>query len=121
MSTRLLVVAVLAASLLTSCGSASSTASVPEGIRVPVVVTRVEPEYPPELRHAGVQGVVEISGTVPKEGGVLRNPRVVRSDDARLEPFALAAVSRWIWTPGMQDGQAVDVEFTTTVRFSIRR
>lgn len=117
---RLLVVATLAAALLTSCGS-SSTAPAPAGNRAPVVVMRVQPEYPPELRAAGVQGVVEIKGTVPKEGGVLRNPRVVRSDDARLEPLALDAVSRWVWNPGMQDGEAVDVEFTTTVRFSVGR
>lgn len=117
---RLLLVAVLGVLLLTSCGSVS-TDPAPANIRAPVVVTRVEPEYPPELRAAGVQGVVEISGTVPKEGGVLRNPKVVRSDDARLEPLALDAVSRWMWKPGMLDGQPVDAEFTMTVRFSVDR
>jgi TonB family protein len=103
-------------------GCATNTAApLPEGMRAPSVVSRVEAEYPAELRAAGVQGQVVISGTVPKEGGVLRNPRVVRSDDSRLEPFALEAVSRWTWRPGLQDGQPVDVEFTTTVTFSLNR
>lgn len=115
-----MVASVVAASILASCGTAYIPPTTAAS-RAPVVVTRVEPEYPPELRAAGIEGIVEISGTVPKEGGVLRNPRVVRSDDARLEPLALDAVSRWMWKPGMQDGQAVDVEFTTTIRFSVNR
>jgi protein TonB len=86
-----------------------------------VLVKRVEPAYPAALRAAGVQGLVEVRGTVPKEGGALRNPQVVRSDDPRLDPLALDAISRWEWKPGMQDGQAVDVEFTTTIRFSLNR
>ena len=120
MRMRLVLVAVLAASMLTSCGSASPPVT-PPGIRAPVVVRRVEPDYPPELRAAGVQGVVKVSGTIPKEGGTLRNPKVVWSDDPRLDPFALDAVSRWVWEPGMQDGQAGDVEFTTSVTFSVDR
>lgn len=117
---RILVLLFLAMSLLISCASTGTAPATP-GVRVPTIVTRVDPEYPAELKAAGVQGVVEISGTVPKEGGMLRNPRVVHSDDPRLAPLALSAVSRWIWTPGMQDGKEVDVEFTTTVRFSSHR
>lgn len=117
---RLFLVAVTAASLLSSCGSAGSR-PVPAGTRAPVVIQRVEPDYPTELRAAGVQGLVELRGTVPKEGGVLRNPRVVRSDDPRLDRLALEAISHWVWAPGMQDGKAVDVEFTTTMRFSLNR
>jgi len=99
----------------------STVAPLPEGMRAPTVVSRVEAEYPAELRAAGVQGQVVVGGTVPKEGGSLRNPRVVRSDDSRLEAFALEAVSRWTWHPGLQNGQPVDVEFTTTVTFSLKR
>ena len=114
------IMAFVAFVVLSSCASSSAPAP-PPGIRAPVVVKRVEPAYPAGLRAAGVQGVVEIRGTVPKEGGVLRNPQVVRSDDPRLEPLALAAISRWQWKPGMQDGQAVDVVFDTTIRFSLNR
>jgi TonB family protein len=91
------------------------------GVQVPTISHRVEPAYPLELRQQGVTGVVVVAGTVPKEGGVLRNPRVEKSDDPRLNQLALAAVSRWIWRPGFQDGKAVDVEFRTEVRFSLNR
>jgi protein TonB len=91
------------------------------GVRVPTVTHRVEPDYPAELRQQRVTGVVVVAGTVPKEGGVLRNPHVVRSDDPRLNQLALAAVSRWVWRPGLQDGKPVDVEFRTEVSFSLNR
>ena len=93
-----------------SCASPDGTARKAEHVRAPTVRHRVKPELPLELRRAGVSGVVVVSGTVPKEGGVLRNPRVVKSDDPRLNQPALDAVSRWIWTPGLQDGVPVDVE-----------
>jgi protein TonB len=118
---RLLFV-ILALSMFTSCSSTHTAPVVGEigDVRAPVVVTKVEPEYPVEMRNARVEGVVEISGTVPKEGGVLRNPRVVRSDDARLEPLALEAVSRWVFKPGTgEGGEPADVEFRTTIRFLV--
>lgn len=115
----LLIATLLAILTVTSC--ATPAQSVAAGVRAPTVASRVEPEYPAELRAAGIHGSVVIAGTVPKEGGTLRNARVIRSDDARLEPLALDAVSRWIWRPGLQDGQPVDVEFSTTVTFSTGR
>ena len=115
-ATVLLVVWLLSVTACTSTPGPAAQGSV----RAPVVVRRVEPHYPPELRAARVQGVVVVRGTVPKEGGTLRDPRVLSSDDPRLEPYALAAISRWQWQPGLQDGQPVDVEFTTWVRFSLK-
>lgn len=104
-----------------SCTSSDGVPREVENVRAPTVIHRVAPEYPAELRQERVVGVVVISGTVPKEGGALRNPRVVRSDDLRLNQLALDAVARWIWKPGLQHGKPVDVEFTTPVRFSVGR
>jgi periplasmic protein TonB len=103
-----------------SCTSSDRVQREQTNVQTPKVIQRVEPEYPAELRQQRVAGAVEIGGTVPKEGGALRNPRVVRSDDSRLNQLALEAVSRWIWSPGLQDGKPVDVEFTTQVHFSVR-
>ena len=112
---------VIVGTLLSGCASAGSTGEETDGIRTPKVVKRVDPEYPSELRELGVQGVVVIRGTVPKEGGLLRNPHVVRSDHPALASYALDAVSRWLFSPGLQDGEPVDVDFTTDVRFSLTR
>ena len=102
--------------------SCASTEPVPNkgNVVAPKVVRRVEPLYPSDLRQARIEGSVIIAGTVPKEGGVLRDVRVVSSTDARFEGPALEAVSQWEWSPGTADGVAVDVEFTTTVRFGLK-
>jgi TonB family protein len=111
-------VALAAAALASaSCSSAAGVKQGADSVRVPTVTNRVAPDYPLELRQQGVHGSVEIGGTVPKEGGVLRKPHVIRSDDSRLDQLALDAVSRWTWKPGLQDGKPVDVEFTMTVTF----
>lgn len=101
-----------------SCSSSGVGDPRPVGVQTPQLVQRVEVEYPAELRRQRVQGVVVIGGTVPKEGGVLRNPHVVKSDDLRLNQAALDAVSRWVWRGGVQNGEPVDVE--TTVRVTLR-
>jgi periplasmic protein TonB len=121
---RLFICFVLAI-VVSSCASTSDpaprvpVAALPD-MRPPKLTKRVEPIYPAALREQGVVGVVVIAGIVPKEGGPLRDAHVVRSDDARLDPWALEAVKSWIFIGGLQDGQPVDVEFQTTVRFSLK-
>jgi len=116
---RTLIDALLVTGLTVGCAGTAPAPATPSGYEVPKVVQRIQPEYPANLRQQRVTGSVVIEGTVPKEGGTLRDPHVVRSDDPRLEPYALAAVSHWVWAPGKKDGQPVDVKFQTTVRFSI--
>jgi TonB family protein len=123
-----LIVIVLLWCVATSCASSTSAEkapvgireSAPEGISAPRVVHRVAAEYSADLRQQRVSGSVVIAGTVPKEGGVLRNPHVISSTDPRLNQSALDAVAQWTWTAGLQNGQAVDVEFQTTVTFSLK-
>ena len=101
-------------------GCASQPAASSDRVEAPRVVQRVEADYPFVLRQQGIEGKVVIAGTVPKEGGTLRNPRVVRSDHPGLNQPALDAVSRWVWAAFSMNGEAVDVEFETTVTFSVR-
>jgi protein TonB len=119
MRTLRLCVGLLAISIASSCGSSKAPRSENGSVRAPTLVQRIDPEYPAELRRQHVEGGVVIGGTVPKEGGTLRNPHVVRSSDPRLNQLALEAVSHWMWTPALSDGQPVDVEFITEVRFSV--
>lgn len=105
----------LAGCLASSCASQGAAT----GSHVaPVVIHRVDASLPEELKGQQIRGSVVLSGTVPKEGGVLRNIKVVSSDNQRLNQAALDAVSQWIWQAGKQNGEPVDVEFTTTVSFN---
>lgn len=118
----MLAVLALVLPVAVSCTSVDAVQPAADTKRqVPRVIQRVDPDYPAELRRQRVEGVVVVAGTIPKEGGTIRNPRVVRTSDPRLNAFALDAVSKWIWAAGLQDGEPVDVEFSTEVRFALDR
>lgn len=121
---------VFLAVLLTACtastppqqpADARSTPAPPEGIVLPKVLIRVEPEYPEDLRNRGVQGEVVVGGTVPKEGGRLRDAHVVGGHaDARLRQYALDAASQWTFAPARTiEGEPVDFYYEVTMRFRV--
>lgn len=68
----------------------------------PVPIKRVPPEYPDQLRLAGVQGVVIVNFVVDASGDVI-NPTVGSSPDPALSELALAAVRQWQFMAGLKD------------------
>ncbi len=76
-------------------------------------------KYPADAVAAEKGGRVIVSFVVDKEGNVT-NPTVVRSVSESLDKEALRVVSAMPkWTPGMQDGKAVDVKYVVPVNFNI--
>lgn len=88
-------------------------------VSAPVIVKRVEPDYPQDSRRAGVQGTVVLECVVDTKG-VPKMVRVTRPLDAALNLAAMKALSQWQFKPGEKDGKPVrvrvNVEFTFTVR-----
>jgi len=88
------------------------------GIMSPIVVRKINPEYTPEATRRGIQGEVWIEAVVGVDGKVME-PRLLRGlPDEELNRRAMEAIQRWIFKPGMKDGQAVPViaVFTVTYR-----
>jgi protein TonB len=81
---------------------------------------RVKPIYPPDAHDRGVEGWVDLSFTVTKNGSV-RNPRVTKAEPPSVfNRSAIQAVKKWKYRPKKVDGQAVDVpNVTTRVTFDI--
>jgi len=77
------------------------------------------PQYPPEARAAGIQGVVLAEIVIDGEGSVI-DARVVRSVPL-LDEAALKAVKNWRFTPTVVNGQAVPVRMIVTVNFTTSR
>jgi protein TonB len=96
----------------------------PEPVRVggvidaPTRLTYVAPEYPALARSARIEGTVILEATID-DAGVVRHVEVLRSI-ALLDDAAVAAVSRWRYTPTRLNGTAVPVRMTVTVRFRLR-
>lgn len=85
-------------------------------IMAPRVIYKVDPDYPTELRRAGVTGVVTIEATIDRSGQLL-SPRVLRSSHPELEDLAMNAVSKWRFEPATKNGVPVDVLFQVEVTF----
>ena len=84
----------------------------------PTVLSRSEPVYSEKARKAKLQGVVELSAVVRKDGSI-EVLKVVRSLGLGLDENAITALKRWRFRPGTKDGKPVDVALNIKVEFSL--
>jgi periplasmic protein TonB len=75
--------------------------------------------YPEIAKRAGVEGVVTVYILVSKTGKPLRT-KIADTDNAMLNSAAEKACLEATYTPGIQNGQPVDVWLSVPVRFSLR-
>ena len=88
-------------------------------VNSPQRITYVEPTYPAAAKSVRLEGNVILEATID-ESGAVRDVRVLRSIPL-LDQAAIAAVSRWRYTPTRLNGVAVPVLLTVTVSFTINR
>jgi protein TonB len=81
------------------------------------LVSQPRPVYPPEAKQAHIQGVVQLSATIAKDGTV-RNPEVI-SGHPMLVQAALDAVRQWVYQPTLLNGQPVEVITQVDVNFTL--
>lgn len=76
--------------------------------------------YPVAAQEAGVQGRV-ICQFVIQADGTIGETKIMRGVSPELDAEALRVVKAMpAWTPGMQDGQAVNVRYTLPVTFRLQ-
>lgn len=79
-------------------------------------------EYPENCKKNKVQGRVLITFVVNKDGSIVE-PAVVKSagpEGVELDVEALRVISGMpAWTPGMQNGEAVRVQYTVPITFKL--
>jgi periplasmic protein TonB len=88
------------------------------GVSMPVVLSKVEPEYSEEARKAKYSGMVQLEVIVDTEGRV-RDVRVVKSLGMGLDEKAAEAVAKWKFRPGIKNGQAVNTRARVDVSFRL--
>ena len=88
-------------------------------VQRPEVIVREEPEYPRLALLGRVEGTVELSAVITKEG------RVEKIEVVRGHPLLAAAavdcVRRWRYKPGTLNETPIDVPTTIEVRFHLKR
>lgn len=76
------------------------------------------PGYPKDVIANGIEGVVEIRFTID-EAGLVRNPQVVSSPDARLTAACLRALNEWRFRPVPKEGMVVRIEAAQKFPFKL--
>ncbi|MFZ3215185.1 MAG: TonB family protein [Candidatus Acidiferrales bacterium] len=86
----------------------------------PVLVSKVDPKYPPLLIKEHVDGEVVLYAIIRKNGTV-DSIQVVHSIDPQLDRNSMEALARWVFRPATRDGQPVDLEAVVHIPFQFRR
>ena len=82
----------------------------------PVPVRTVAPEYPVEMRRAGINGVVTVRVFIDEHGAV-SSAEVVKSSATSFEQPAIAAVEKWKFKPATLDGKPVATKVIVPISF----
>lgn len=109
-------------------GSSSSMAAVPklepvkrirvsQGVTQGLLVHRVEPLYPKIALAARITGVVQLKAVIGKDGNIRELQAL--SGPPLLIPSAIEAVKQWHYRPYLLNGEAVEVETSVTVTFTL--
>ena len=84
----------------------------------PVPVRTVPPEFPYDLRRAGVSGVVMVNCRIDETGAV-QDMKVTKSSNQAFEEPALDALKKWKFKPAKREGNPVSVRVTIPIRFAL--
>ena len=90
---------------------------VSQGVAVGLLVKKVDPEYPKELKKKRIQGMVTLKILISKEGDVSKVEPV--SGHPELAPLAIDAVKQWKYKPYLLQGEPVMAETTVQVNFTL--
>jgi TonB family protein len=93
-----------------------------EGVTLPRVITEVKPVYTPGAMRAKIQGAVWMKAVVLADGTV-DHVTVEKSLDREhgLDEQAVRALTQWTFEPGTKDGEAVSVEVTVKMTFTLKK
>lgn len=98
---------------MTGCSTPSSQSK-----SQPQLISRVNPQYPFEMRRDGITGEVLVDFVVDMEGRPTQIA-AVKSSRKEFEPAAVAAVAKWRFKPGMVDGKPVNTHLTVPIYFTL--
>lgn len=84
----------------------------------PTPITRIQPNYPFEMKRAGQNGNVTV-GFIVDSTGTVRDAYVVDSSHREFEQAAIQAIQKWKFRPGKKGGRAVNTKMQQPIVFNI--
>ena len=91
------------------------------GVAMPAVLREIKPDYTPEAKKAGIQGLIEMS-VVVKDDGTVGEVTVTKSLDQKygLDNQSVIAMKKWLFRPGTKDGKPVAVRVNVEMTFKLQ-
>jgi periplasmic protein TonB len=86
--------------------------------QTPVAKFQARPQYPFEMRRAGIAGEVVVDFIVDTNGDV-QNAFALRSSQREFEAAAVQAVSKWKFKPGRKGGRDVPTHMQVPIVFTL--
>src|ERR1043165_6774453 len=86
--------------------------------QIPVPRFQAKPQYPFEMRRAGIAGEVVVDFIVDTAGDV-QNAYAIRSSQREFESAAVQAVSKWKFKPGRKGGRDVPTHMQVPIVFTL--
>lgn len=83
------------------------------------MLRRVNPVYPPLAKSARIQGTVQLSAVIGKDGNI-QELEVIEGHPMLIQA-ALTAVGQWQYKPTLLNGQPVEVATQINVVFTLGR
>lgn len=84
----------------------------------PEARVRINPQFPFEMRRAGLKGEVVVQFVVSSTGEVL-DPVVVKTSNSGFNDSAIQAVLKWKFKPGKKGGTAVNTRVQQLLAFNL--
>ncbi len=86
--------------------------------QIPQARFQPQPQYPYEMKRAGVTGRVDIGFIVDTSGNV-RDAYVIKSSSPEFEESALQAIRKWRFSPGKKGGKVVNTKMRQPLSFTL--
>jgi TonB family protein len=84
----------------------------------PIIIARVDPEYPQLALQSGLEGEVFLNVWVDRKGKV-HGPVILKSSNEIFNAPAIKAARQWVFTPAMMEGKSVSVRVAIPFRFRL--
>ncbi len=84
----------------------------------PVAKFQARPQYPFEMRRAGIAGEVTVDFIVDSNGDV-QNAYAIKSSQREFEAAAVQAVTKWKFKPGRKGGRNVNTHMQVPIVFTL--
>ena len=91
--------------------------NVSQGVSRGLLVKKPQPTYPVEAMHMHIEGAVQLSASITKNGDIAAVK--ILSGDPQLARAAVDAVKRWKYQPYLLNGEPVEIQTQITVNFKL--